>query len=83
MINKTYPTKEDIEKHTKQLVIGLRAYFIGLNRNYAFLKNDLRCLWTDLLLEAQNSKDIKLGDLGNVELNFDKFLKKLIKNEIL
>ena len=51
---KRYPTKQDIEKHSKQLLGSLRGYILGYDNKANFVNNALRCLFTDLLLEVSN-----------------------------
>lgn len=70
-----YPTDKDIKNHTEQFVKGIRSYFIN-GSDINFVKNDLRCLFTDLLLEYFNNHS---GDdyLPKGESNFDRFLKAL------
>lgn len=70
-----YPTKQDIEKHTNQLVNGIRQYFRGYDKNKDFLKNGLRTLFTDILLESQNEGI----DIMKVQINFDVLLKEMAK----
>ena len=72
---KQYPTKQDIEKHTKQLVGGLRQYFRGYDKNKDFLKNDFRCLYGDLLLEASNEDVLD----NKITINFDVLLQEMVK----
>ena len=75
-MTKKYPTKKDVEKHTQQLVSSLRQYFRGLSRK-DFIKNDFQCLFTDLLLEAQNEGI----DVMKVQINFNSFLKQIQENK--
>ncbi len=71
-MEKEYPLEIDIEEHTEQLVNGLRQYFRGVGM-IDFVKNDLRVLFTDLLLEARN--DDVLSEKS--EYGFELFLKEL------
>lgn len=68
-----YPTKKDIEEHTRQLVASIRQYLRGYDKNADFVKNGLRVLFTDLVLEADNNSFIP----NEVEINFNKFLNNL------
>ena len=70
-----YPTKKDIEKHTEQLLKGLRSYILGYDKKANFVNNDLRCLFIDLVLEANNlNLDVENAHYGT-------FVKKLSKNK--
>lgn len=46
-----YPGKKQIEKKTQDLVRTMRNYIRGNTKAYA-VKNEFRCLFTDLFLDA-------------------------------
>lgn len=71
-MRKEYPTAIDIEEHTEQLVGGLRQYLGGVGM-IDFVKNDLKVLFTDLLLEAENDETLS----EKSQYNFELFLKEL------
>ena len=72
MKDKQYPRKEDLEKHKEQFVKSLRQYFL-FKGNISMVKNGLRTLFTDLILECNNNQNYIYG-----EMNFDKFLQELM-----
>ena len=69
-----YPTKQDIEKHTNQLIRDLRNYISGLF-DINMVSNSLRCLFVDLGLDIENND----GEATN--LNYEIFIKKLSKTK--
>ncbi|KKL16116.1 hypothetical protein LCGC14_2498820 [marine sediment metagenome] len=72
---KKYPTKEDIEKHTKQLLQDLRTHILGYDKKADFVSNGLRCIFVDLVLEADNlNLDIK-------NAHYETFIKRLSKTK--
>ena len=75
MAKEEYPTKKDIEKHEAQFIGVLRQYFRGLS-NLDFVKNDLRVLYGDILLETNNDNALKLK---SIDINFNIFLKKMVE----
>jgi len=74
---KEYPTKEDIEKHTKQLVTGIRQYLREYDKKGIFLKNSFNSLFSDLVLEAHNEG----YEFNDIEININKLLELLKENK--
>ncbi len=64
----SYPSEEDITRHTEQLVTSIRQYIGGWDERGKFLKNNLRSLFTDLLLEANKHA---------VEVDFDELIRRI------
>lgn len=71
---KIYPTKQDIEKHTEQVLGGIRQYILGYDKKAEWLNNAIRCLFVDLVLEANN-----LGNLDVKNAHYETLVKKLSK----
>ena len=73
---KKYPTKKDIEKHTEQLLKGLRQFILGYDKKANWVNNALRCLFIDLVLETKN-----IGNLDVENAHYETFMKILSKNK--
>ena len=53
-----YPPKKQIKKKTEDLVRTIRNYVRGHTPAYT-VKDELKCLFTDLVLEAQNEEQLE------------------------
>lgn len=67
-----YPDKKQIKRKTEDFVRQVRLYIRGITKPYN-VKNELNCLFIDLVLEVSKKDESKV-----IKGNFDNFLKEVV-----
>jgi len=66
-----YPDKKQITKKKEDLVRSIRHYLLGFG-NAELVKNELKCLFTDIFLDEENRTEGKTK-YGNFEAMIKKW----------